>query len=202
MNTKEKILDAAERLIGDQGYASTSLRQIIAEAGVNLAAIHYHFGSKEELLDEIIRRKAGPVNEQRLALLDEAEREAGRKAPPVERVLDAFLRPVFEAKERNPQIVRVMGRMYSEGLMPLILVKHFQPVVVRFHEAMRRSLPHLTEDELRWRLELMFGAMATVMWHRPSGMAPVMSGPEVLPRLLSFFGAAFRSPVTPKEVCK
>ncbi len=200
MNTKDKILDAAERLIGDQGYASTSLRQIIGEAGVNLAAVHYHFGSKEELLDEIIRRKAGPVNERRMALLDEAEREAGGDAPPVERVLDAFLRPVFEVKERNPEIVRVMGRMYSEGLMPLILVKHFQPMVVRFHAAMLRSLPHLSDDELRWRQELMFGAMASTMWHRPPVMQPVMSGPEVLPRLLSFFGAAFRSPVTAKEV--
>ena len=69
-DTKEKILDTAERLIGEQGYAATSLRQIIAEAGVNLAAVHYHFGSKEDLLDAVVVRKAGPVNEARLARLD------------------------------------------------------------------------------------------------------------------------------------
>ena len=55
--TQDKILDTAERLIGEQGYAATSLRQIIAEAGVNLAAVHYHFGSKEELLDAVVMRK-------------------------------------------------------------------------------------------------------------------------------------------------
>ena len=75
--TREKILDTAERLIGEQGYAATSLRQIITEAGVNLAAVHYHFGSKEELLDAVVMRKAGPVNEARLAALDLVEQEAG-----------------------------------------------------------------------------------------------------------------------------
>jgi AcrR family transcriptional regulator len=75
--TNQRILDTAERLFGDQGYAATSLRHIIAEAGVNLAAIHYHYGSKEELLDEVVMRKAGPVNEARLALLDRYEAEAG-----------------------------------------------------------------------------------------------------------------------------
>ena len=48
IDTKQKILDAAEQLIAEQGYAATSLRQIIAEAGVNLASIHYHFGSKDD----------------------------------------------------------------------------------------------------------------------------------------------------------
>ena len=65
--TKDKILDTAERLIGERGYAATSLRQIIAEAGVNLAAVHYHFGSKEDLLDAVVARKVTPVNEARIA---------------------------------------------------------------------------------------------------------------------------------------
>ena len=71
-DTKEKILDTAERLIGEQGYAATSLRHIIAQAGVNLAAVHYHFGSKEDLLDAVVARKAAPVN-------DRAHRMAGAR---------------------------------------------------------------------------------------------------------------------------
>jgi len=66
-DTKEKILDTAERLIGEQGYSATSLRHIIAQARVNLAAVHYHFGSKEDLLDAVVARKATPVNDARLA---------------------------------------------------------------------------------------------------------------------------------------
>ena len=80
-DTKEKILDTAERLIGEQGYAATSLRQIIAEAGVNLAAVHYHFGSKEDLLDAVVVRKVTPVNEARMAWLERVEAEAGRRPP-------------------------------------------------------------------------------------------------------------------------
>jgi AcrR family transcriptional regulator len=198
VTTKDKILDTAERLIGEQGYAATSLRQIIGEAGVNLAAVHYHFGSKEELLDEVIRRKAGPVNERRMLLLDEAERAADGAPLPVEAILEAFLRPVFEAKERNPEFVRIMGRVHGEGMMPAVLRKHFQLVVVRFRMAMLRSLPHLDDQELGWRLELMFGAMSMAMWHRPAALGEV-SGLKILPKLVGFFGAAFRSPVVMKE---
>src|SRR5208283_4018233 len=100
--TKQKILDTAERLFGDQGYAGTSLRHIIAEAGVNLAAIHYHFGSKEELLHRLIVRKAAPVNEERLALLDRYEAEAGSGSVPVEKLLQAFLKPPLSRIKDSP----------------------------------------------------------------------------------------------------
>src|ERR1051325_10851408 len=91
--TRHRILDAAERRIAQQGVAATSLRQIIADAGVNLASVHYHFGSKEEMLDALIVRKAGPVNEERLAMLTRFEGEADPHPVAVERVLEAFLAP-------------------------------------------------------------------------------------------------------------
>lgn len=159
-DTKNKILDTAERLFGEQGYAATSLRQITAEAGVNLAAIHYHFGSKEGLLDHVIVRKAGPVNEQRLARLAEVEAEAGDGAPPVEKVLEAFFVPMADVADHNPQFVRMMGRMIAEGLMPDIVTKHFRPVTTRMMAALKRGLPDLPEDEFLWRMHFMIGAMA------------------------------------------
>src|SRR5690242_20430093 len=91
VDTKHKILESAERLIAEQGYNATSLRQVIGEAGVNLAAVHYHFGSKEELLDALVMRKAGPVNVKRLALLDAIVEETAGSPAPVEKVLEAFL---------------------------------------------------------------------------------------------------------------
>src|SRR5581483_10479047 len=95
--TKQKILDAAERLIAEQGYDATSLRQIIGEAGVNLASIHYHFGSKEELLQAVVERRAAPVNAERLDLLARYEAEAGAKPVPIERIFHAFLAPMAGA---------------------------------------------------------------------------------------------------------
>src|ERR1039458_5979553 len=121
IDTRQKILDAAERLFGEQGYGATSLRHIIAEAGVNLAAIHYHFGTKEELLDQLIMRKGGPVNAERLALLDALEAKAKGKAVPVEKLLEAFLGPPLMRVSKNPDFARLMGRMYGEGLMPGIV---------------------------------------------------------------------------------
>lgn len=160
IETEAKILDTAERLFGDHGYAGTSLRQIIAEAGVNLAAIHYHFGGKEELLDQLVTRKVGPVNQERLALLDGYEAEAGSTAVPVEKLLRAFLEPPLKRIKESPDFGKLMGRLYGEGLMPAMAEKHFRTVIIRFTAAFGRALPHLNEQELGVRLQFMAGAMA------------------------------------------
>src|SRR4029077_16003413 len=118
MDTKQKILDTAECLIASQGFAATSLRQIISEAGVNLAAVHYHFGSKQELLDHVILRKAAAVNEERRRMIEQFEAEAGSGPVSVKKFLTAFFEPMIEAGARNPQFVKLMGRMYGEGLLP------------------------------------------------------------------------------------
>src|SRR5204863_5942872 len=148
IDTKDKLLKTSELLFAEQGYAATSLRQIITTAGVNLAAVHYHFGSKGELLDAVVMRKAGPVNEARLARLARVEQEAGGEPLDVEKVLDSFFAATDEVAARNPQFVRLMGRMHAEGLMPKIVEKHFQPAAGKFVAALRRSLPDLPQDEL------------------------------------------------------
>jgi AcrR family transcriptional regulator len=198
-DTKEKILDAAERLIGEQGYAATSLRQIIAEAGVNLAAVHYHFGSKEDLLDAVVVRKVTPVNEARIARLERVEAEAGSGPPAVERVLESFLIPTAEVANRNPGFVRLMGQMLAEGMMPRIVEKHFHATGLRFVTALRRAVPELPQEELMWRVHFMVGAMAHTMCRAPifpqmtgdaSGMEPRMQ------RLVTFLSAGFHAPAT------
>jgi AcrR family transcriptional regulator len=161
--TKLRILDTAERLFAENGYAATSLRQIIGDAGVNLAAVHYHFGSKDELLDAIVMRKAAPVNEERLALLDKLEAGSKGKALPIAAILDAFLTPMAKKAGANPQFVRLMGRIVAEGLMQSVIEKNFQTVLVRFTAALRKSLPALSEEEFRWRIVFMQGAMAQTM---------------------------------------
>jgi AcrR family transcriptional regulator len=190
-DTKQKILDTAERLFGDQGYAATSLRHIIADAGVNLAAIHYHYGSKEELLDEVVIRKAAPVNAERLALLDRCEAEAGSGALAVEKVLEAFLAPTFSVADRSPKFVRLMGRMHGEGLMPMIVERHFQPMVARFRAAFHRALPDLPEVELVWRIHFMIGSMAHALFGPPNASLDTQG---VVQRLVVFLGAGFRAP--------
>jgi AcrR family transcriptional regulator len=198
-DTKEKLLDTAERLIGGQGYAATSLRQIIAEAGVNLAAVHYHFGSKEELLDAVVTRKVTPVNEARIARLDRVEAEAAGGPPDVDKVLESFLIPTAEVAGRNPGFVRLMGQMLAEGMMPRIVEKHFRSTGTRFVSALRRALPGLPEEELLWRVHFMVGAMAHTMCRPPTFPLAAEGAADLEPRmkrLVTFLGAGFRAPAT------
>lgn len=184
-------MDAAEGLIAEQGYAATSLRQIIGAAGVNLASVHYHFGSKEELLDELVMRKANPVNEKRLAWLDRAEAEAAPGNPSLEKVLEAFLAPMAEAAGGAPQFVKVMGRLIAEGLLPRVVEKNFKPVTGRFFGAVRRVVPELPEEEFQWRVQFMIGAMA----HTMCGCNATGPGFEQrIGYLVQFLAAGFRAP--------
>jgi len=198
-DTKEKILDTAERLIGEQGYAATSLRQIIAEAGVNLAAVHYHFGSKEDLLDAVVLRKVTPVNEARIAWLERVEAEAGSGPLEVEKVLESFFLPTADVAGRNPGFVRLMGRMLMEGMMPRIVERHFQATGLRFVTALRRAIPGLPQEELMWRVHFMVGAMAHAMCMAP--IFPQLAGDAAdmevrMARLVTFLGAGFRASAT------
>lgn len=195
IDTKGKILDTAERLFGERGYGATSLRQVIAEAKVNIAAVHYHFGSKEELLDALVLRKMGPVTAARLALLDKVE-ASGKGKLKVEDVLGAFLLPTAEMAERNPQFVTLVGRMFAEGIMPGIFEKHFKSSLLRFLSALGRALPHLPQEELLWRVHFMIGAMAHTMCGSPvMQMIGTPTDFETrMKRLVEFLTGGFRAP--------
>src|SRR5271156_4839584 len=115
MTTKDRILDAAERLFARVGIEATSLRAITAEADANLASVNYYFQSKGALVQAVIVRRLGPITKRRLELLDACERSVGSGPLPIEQVLNAFFRPVVEiygshAKEFGP----LMGRLYTE----------------------------------------------------------------------------------------
>jgi AcrR family transcriptional regulator len=189
-DTKQKILNAAERLIAEQGYAATSLRQIIAEAGVNLAAVHYHFGSKDELLSSVIERKVGPVNEKRFALLAQYEAEAKGGPVPVEKIFDAFLTPMGQVAGTHPQFVRVMGRVVAEGLLPKVLEKNFPEVQARFFGALRRTIPKISNEEFAARVQFMIGVVA----HTMCGPANEGGFETRVERMIRFLSGGFLAP--------
>jgi AcrR family transcriptional regulator len=194
-DTKQKILDTAERLFGESGYSATSLRRIISEAGVNLAAIHYHFGSKQDLLDQVILRKAGPLNEDRIKLLDQFEAEAAPEPASIEKIIEAFLLPVVTL-EKSPEFVKLMGRALAEGLMPQIAMRNFQPIISRFLSALRRTLPDMPAKELAWRIHFTLGAMAHTLTAQP-GIDPDAAKETslmIVKRLVSFINGGFCAP--------
>src|SRR5258708_5998108 len=104
-STKSRILDAAERLFADFGFEAASLRSITTEANVNLAAVNYHFQSKEALLDAVVHRRVTPVNARRLQLLEQFETAASPHPVPVEQILQAFLQPLLETSAIIPKLM-------------------------------------------------------------------------------------------------
>ncbi|HUJ49611.1 MAG TPA: TetR/AcrR family transcriptional regulator [Bryobacteraceae bacterium] len=166
MTTKDRILDAAERLFARDGIEATSLRGITAEAGVNLAAVNYHFQSKDALVRAVIARRVVPVNQRRLELLEACERAAGDGPLPLEEVLDAFVRPVVEIYAGHArEFVPLMGRIYTEPaeFVEHIFKDHLESVAKRFIRAWERALPDLPRVELMWRLHFSMGALGHTM---------------------------------------
>lgn len=158
--TRTRIIETAELLFARKGYSATSLREITDAAGVNVAAVNYHFGSKENLLVELLDRIVGTINERRIILLDEME-AAGR--PDVEGVLTAFLLPdlevLAELRSRNPDLPRFVSRMYSEGSehMNKLIGRQFAETQKRFHEALAAARPELSPEGISWRLYCIVG---------------------------------------------
>jgi AcrR family transcriptional regulator len=165
-DTKTRILDAAELLFMEHGFEATSLRQLTSAAGVNLAAVNYHFGTKEELFQAVLTRRLDPMNQERIDLLDKVEREAGGKAPTCEKILFAMLIPALrlarDEKRGGKNFLKVLGRAYAD---PAPFIRHFLSqqyagMIARYKEAFLRALPHLSRQELTWRLHFVMGALS------------------------------------------
>jgi AcrR family transcriptional regulator len=164
--TKGRILDAAEALFMEHGFEATSLRAITAAASVNLAAVNYHFGSKEELFQSVLTRRLDPMNQQRLDLLTRLERDLAPHPVPCERILSAMFVPAL-ALARDPErggkdFLRLLGRAYADPA-PFIrrfLSAQYATMIARFKAAFARALPQLPAKELSWRLHFIMGALS------------------------------------------
>ena len=164
--TKDRILDTAEQLFMEHGYEATSLRAITAAAGVNLAAVNYHFGSKEELFQSVLTRRLDPMNQRRLELLTRFEAEAAPKPLGCDRILSALLIPPLKLA-RDPErggsnFLRLLGRAYADPA-PFIrqfLSDQYAAMIARFKAAFARALPQMPRRELSWRLHFIMGALS------------------------------------------
>ena len=201
LDTKSKILDAAERLFGMKGFESTSLRDITAEAQVNLAAVNYHFQSKDSLIDAVIARRLEPVNRRRIEMLEDAGPN-----PTLEQILRAFLAAPLELK--TDAVVPLLGRIMSDPhqFVEKVYKKHLQAVAERFRREIERALPDLPPAEHQWRLYFTAGVMTHLLsW---SKMLPEISGglcdtsdrTALLERVIAFLAAGFRAPVPGRAV--
>ncbi len=169
--TRERVLRSAETLFAERGFETVSLRDITGAADANVAAVNYHFGSKERLIDAVIERHVVPINEQRLELLDRFEAKCGEEPLTVEAILKAFLSPVLRhitSGEMSEDLFgKFMGRLIGERgyRLPESVRPLFRMMAVRFTSALRRAVPQLSEEKALWRMHFSFGVMSNTLTH-------------------------------------
>ncbi|MGH8145226.1 MAG: TetR/AcrR family transcriptional regulator [Rhodanobacteraceae bacterium] len=164
-STRQRILGAAEELFAERGFAGASLRQVTAAASVNLAAVNYHFGSKDNLIEEVFRRRLDELSQQRLERLNQVNVTADAT---LEMLLDAFITPALELsldRKGGAIFMRVLARAFAEqnGSLRTFLSDNYGHVLKEFAAAFARLLPNLDKDELYWRLDIAVGALTYAM---------------------------------------
>jgi AcrR family transcriptional regulator len=164
-STRDRILGAAERLFAERGLEGASLRQLTAEAQVNLAAVNYHFGSKDNLIAEVFSRRLDQLGEDRLKAL--AAAQAGGKAT-LEDLLRAFVEPALAmtlGDSGGSAFMRVLAHAYAEQNERLrsFLSERYGHVLKTFAEAFAEVLPDLSRETLYWRLDFVAGALVYAM---------------------------------------
>ena len=168
-DTKTLILDAAEVLFGEHGFDGTSLRKLTSTAGVNLAAVNYHFRSKEGLLDALFARRLEPMNRQRLDLLDQIQQEYGDQPWPLDKVVHALVWPPLklwhDREGGGDRFLRLLGRIHSEPSPQVrsLFERYFAEIERRFTEAFARCLPNSSAPVHLWGGIFTIGAMAHSM---------------------------------------
>jgi AcrR family transcriptional regulator len=206
-DTKSRILDAAETLFIECGYEAMSLRQITSRAEVNLAAVNYHFGSKESLIHSMLSRRLDRLNQERVKLLDRFDNMLGDRLT-CEHVLGAMFIPALRLS-RDPKVggkafLRLLGRAYTDpsSFIRDFLNGHYASVALRFFDAFQRALPHLPREELGWRLHFAIGALSGVLAGTDTdslisefSQGKSMNDLQLIARLASLMVAALKAPL-------
>ncbi|CAN5630498.1 TetR/AcrR family transcriptional regulator [soil metagenome] len=204
IQTRERILLAAEHLFAQHGIGAVSLRSIMAEAQSNTASAHYYFRSKEGVLQAIFQKHGAQMNAERNALLDACEKKPGEGVAAVRRLIEAFVGPAIRLRD-NPEgrdfdkISAICSVDPSPGVREIVF-QTFDAVGKRFSNLLRSACPHLTDDEYYWRLHCVFGSMMYVRAHNGRVDHLVSSDPAAAPadfildQLTTFVAAGMRAP--------
>ncbi len=205
-DTRSRILDAGERLFMEHGFDGTSMRMITSQAGVNLAAVNYHFGTKELVIQEVFRRRLTHLNQSRLAALDQLEAEAAGAPIKPSRIVDAFfgtaLRMAADVEGGGHTFMCLLGRTYTEPneFVRQFLAEEYAECVERFLAALYRALPEVDRNEILWRFHFMMGAMSyaiagTDALQLVTGKFDDENPSRLAPRLMSFLLGGLRAPL-------
>jgi AcrR family transcriptional regulator len=169
-DTKTRILDAAEILFAENGFRETSIHRLARKARVNQAAVNYHFGSKDALVEKVIERRLSMISQRRMEKLKQIQAAARQEGcrPDVQALLRAYIEPALTLMEKTSgerYFLLIVGRALAEPDEAIrnIFIRQFEPSFLLLAELMQIALPDLPESILRWRLHFAIGSLAHVM---------------------------------------
>ncbi|HEY5959070.1 MAG TPA: TetR/AcrR family transcriptional regulator [Polyangiaceae bacterium] len=206
-NTRERILVTAERLFAERGIEGVSVRTILSEAGVNVALAHRYFGGRDGLIDAVLRRAVGPLNERRLLLLEEVEVRGERAT--LEDVLRALFAPSMRWLYEQPERARLLAQLQTatDPKLRALHLQYFDAPLQRFAEAMVRTIvPRPGPLEFVCRFTFVNGALQAVYRHgfEVARLANKRLGSRAVPderdwveHIVAFCAAGLRAEVTP-----
>ena len=205
--TSERILDSAEGLFARQGFRGTSLKEITDLAEVNIAAVNYHFRSKDALIRAVYERCFVPLNEKRLRALEKAELAAQGAPLTVEAVLRALFEPMVKAWILDRNFILLVGRLQHEPDSDLSgFIQHlYQGLIPRFLAALRRALPAVPDRELFFWTHYLFGGVVYTLlnshdmkrFHEGQNL---LDTPDLFLDRLIVFGASGLRALAPQEL--
>ena len=183
LDTKTKIIKTAEELFAINGFHHTSLRTITSKAGVNLAAVNYHFGSKEALLEAILDRHLLPLNEIRLKKMEAVAAQAAESdtKPDVEEVMRCFTEPTLGLLHKDSEsghFRMLIGRSMSDPDQTVrqLFLERIKVVFDRLVDLLCLAMPHRSRETVIWKFRFAVGAMSHVLSFQHKGPLPGSSG--------------------------
>ncbi|WP_417665496.1 TetR/AcrR family transcriptional regulator [Pseudidiomarina sp.] len=204
ITTKDKILNAAEALFAEHGFEQTSLRQITADAEVNLASVNYHFGSKKALIQAVMARYLEVLMP---ALSQELDGLAQKTQVTTRDVFDCFRNPLNElrhVRKHGPTIfLSLLGFAYADiqGHLRRYTMDHFGDVMQNLLAALHVANPNLSPVDMFWRLHFVLGATVFAQVSGPAlreiaaaDFGEAIAADQMIDRLIPFLAGGVDAP--------
>ena len=167
-STRDRLIEVSGELFAERGFDSVSLRVITESANVNLAAVNYHFGSKEELILAVVEDIVGPVNQKRLERLGEID---STSSDSLKAIIHAFIDPVFDVTSADAgadnKYYKLLSRCIAsrDERVSSIIIKQFPEVLAKFVSSLIKVIPGLSSDSAHLKVMFMAGALAHSLFH-------------------------------------
>jgi AcrR family transcriptional regulator len=204
---KQRLLDVTERLCAERGFEAVSVRDITGAAEANVAAVNYHFGSRETLISLVVTHRLGPVAKERLARLETIDKKWAGKVAPLEEILEAMLRPlagnVRKSDLQESLRCQLLGRILAgQGVIfPQEVAQDMENARQRFARLLAKALPSVSSEDLAWRAHFINGGMIQLLMLQDAPTSEGGSPPTLettLARFVRFAAAGLREGV-PQE---